>query len=117
MGDDNFDKSSVAGFRANGWAMFSKFTEVLQVFCYQAAVFYAQWTFVFYRNDFKNPDLDGPNGAILTATVPLRDWLCIEFFSFYAYMASAIFFIARYQIKAWYNGYEGNEHMISDIKK
>ena len=34
MAEDRFDKASIEKFRNNGWAMFSKFTEVLQVFAY-----------------------------------------------------------------------------------
>ena len=37
----------------------------------------------------------------MLATIPLKDWLLIEFYSFYAYMASAIIFITRHQIKGW----------------
>ena len=97
--------------------MFSKFTEVLQVFAYQSAVFYAQWTFVTYRDEFKKPQYGGFEGQLMVATIPLRDWLLIEFFSFYSYIGAAIIFIARHQIKAWISDYKGNERKVTDIKK
>jgi hypothetical protein len=76
--------------------MFSQFAQVLQVFAYQSAVFYAQWVFVTYRAEFKDPKATGFESPLMFATMPLKDWLLIEFYSFYAYMASAMIYITRH---------------------
>lgn len=95
-------------------------TEVLQVVTYLAAVFNAQWTYVTYKGDFgpiTSVRTDENAAKLENATIPLRDWIFIEYYTFYVYMGSAIFFIARHQIKNWYNDYHKNDRMISDIKK
>jgi len=72
---------------------------------------------VTYRDEFHTPVHEGFEGPLVIATIPLKNWLLIEFFTFYGYMGSAIMFIARHQIKAWYNDYSGNPQKVTDIKK
>lgn len=38
--------------KQNFWMLIQKCTETLQIFVYQACVFYAQWTVVYYKKEF-----------------------------------------------------------------
>lgn len=97
-----------------------QFTNELSIFVYQGPIFYAQYIiFKFggmFAEDFSERS-DYPDASIHNAirTVsPLRDWLLIEVFVFYAYLHATVFFIAGYQIRSWCTK---KSNTLTDIKK
>lgn len=87
---------------------------------YAGPIFYAQFILLKYNTlmmeDFSTrsayPDAD--MHAAIQSIAPLRDWLLIETFCFYAYLHATVFFIAGHQIKSWCYKKHDTE---TDIKK
>jgi hypothetical protein len=80
--------------------LFTKCTETFQIFIYQSAVFYAQWSLVHYK-DYFVPDKYACFEPDANTFTPLYDWIVIEIILFYIYIVSSIVYIASHIIVEW----------------